>query len=321
MSRSELRVLLQRFGLEEGAKAHDLRAAYLHGARRLHPDVGGRGHRGLDDGAAFVRWKQDHDRAQALLAQLPRPGASRPAPPAGFRRAADVSWGASAGMRSPPRPYNTSPPAPPASVVWLFRAGATLSLGMALRGLVAPSAPAPREAATGIVLATGEAVATRQRVDVGVRRVQSTPPSEYYKKRSKTAEESATLKARPHCKMRGSTYISPIHSAAEDGLAEWLHWAGERSSTSLRESLDKNRQTPLHYAARAGQHESCAVLLKYKASPLATDAGGRTPLDLARHGGHDDVVRMLEAGPPGPLAQVQFRKKPSLRSQNKGICG
>lgn len=273
-----------------------------------------------DDGAAFVRWKQDHDRAQVLLTQLQQSGVTRPLRHGGYGCMGGASRPADCGWRPPTRASCTSPPAPPASVIWFFRAGATLSLGMALRGL-APSNPASQEVVVGMAPTASQVVVCKQKSDASARRAQSAPASEYYRKRSKTAEESATLKARPHCKMRGSTYVSPIHAAAEDGLAEWLHWAGERSSSSLRDSLDKNRQTPLHYAARAGQHESCAVLLKYQANPLATDAGGRTPLDLAKQAGKDDVVRMLEAGPPGPLAQVQFRRKPSLRSQSQGICG
>lgn len=127
--------------------------------------------------------------------------------------------------------------------------------------------------------------------------------SDYYSKRVKTAEMSSALKMRPHSKQRGLTYVPPVHGAAEDGKAEWLHWAGEKSKASVVEALDRNQQTPLHYAAAAGQPNSCAVLLKFKADPLLRDAKGRTPLSLAEAAGHDCTAAMMRAGAPGPLVE------------------
>lgn len=144
--------------------------------------------------------------------------------------------------------------------------------------------------------------------------------SAYYRKRSKESQESETLKRRPHQKFRDGMHISPIHAAAEDGMAEWLHWVGEYDGYALCQGLDRNQQRPLHYAARAGHYDTCAVLLKFKANPGDYDNKMRTPVDLAREAGHEDIVEMLRKGPPGPYAKTQFRKKPSLTSQNNGIC-
>merc|ERR1719276_374109 len=112
---------------------------------------------------------------------------------------------------------------------------------------------------------------------------------------------SSALKMRPHSKQRGLTYVPPVHGAAEDGKAEWLHWAGEKSKASVCDALDRNQQTPLHYAAAAGQPSSCAVLLKFKADPLLRDAKGRTPLSLAEAAGHNGVAAMMRSRAPGPL--------------------
>lgn len=160
-----------------------------------------------------------------------------------------------------------------------------------------------------------------ERADVAAVLVKKPSPSSYYKERAKKSEPSNIFNKRPHSKMRGSLYISPLHAAAEDGKAEWLYWVGERSGVSLRLSLDRQMQTPLHYAAREGQAEACAVLLNFQASPHERCKEGKTPLDLARENGHLEVLQMLQKGGRGPLHGVQFRQPGGLRSQNAGICG
>jgi len=53
--------------------------------------------------------------------------------------------------------------------------------------------------------------------------------------------------------------------------------------------------TPLHKAAGDGRLEVVRLLLAKGADRGLQTRAGRTPLDLARQGGHPAVVRLLEA--------------------------
>ncbi|KAG7278562.1 hypothetical protein CRUP_033430 [Coryphaenoides rupestris] len=55
--------------------------------------------------------------------------------------------------------------------------------------------------------------------------------------------------------------------------------------------------TPLHDAARAGFPDTVRALLESSADPAARDRWERLPADLAREGGHGDVVALLEPWP------------------------
>mmetsp|Transcript_123068 Transcript_123068/g.244986 ORF Transcript_123068/g.244986 Transcript_123068/m.244986 type:complete len:329 (-) Transcript_123068:165-1151(-) len=328
MTQCRLALLLHRFGIRNNQPtASQLRAAYFREARKLHPDAGGR-----SDGADFVQLTRDYDEARVLLERMT--SASRVV----LKNASGFAWAQSAAAPTSTTWASTehhdmeAPGLPPP--LFFFVLGSVTTLAFVLSRVRSKlSKPqevpvAPRLGVTGAEAshATHALSACKTVVD-GAPLVRKASGREdilvtgYYSKRVKKGEPGDALKSRPHSKQRGSTYISPVHSAAEDGLAEWLHWAGERSKVSLCLSLDRLQQTPLHYGARAGQLDACAVLLKFQANPLAADSEGRTPLDLARNAGHSELAEMLEKGPPGPLATNQFRKKPSLRSQNQGIIG
>mmetsp|Transcript_19768 Transcript_19768/g.54442 ORF Transcript_19768/g.54442 Transcript_19768/m.54442 type:complete len:326 (-) Transcript_19768:136-1113(-) len=311
MPSARLSTLLRRFGLADGVAVADLHAAYLRRARELHPDSA----QG-QDGSAFIHLRQDYEEARRILeapakshqAQWPPPwteASQWPQPPP--RRPAQAP--SAAGPAE-----STSAGSPPIlQLVVLLGTGSFLGIfgrpalwegdrpAAPAQAPEAPRAPTrkPRESPTDL---NAEPMRTA-----------------YYSGRVKRSEPSAIWKSRPHSKQRGSVYVSPVHAAAEDGKAEWLHWVGEANRIPLCQSLDRNQQTPLHYAARAGQRDACAVLLKFQASPLDVDSKGRTPLDLAKEAGHEDLAQMLRQGGQGPLAAVQFRKKPSLRSQNTGV--
>jgi ankyrin repeat protein len=56
-----------------------------------------------------------------------------------------------------------------------------------------------------------------------------------------------------------------------------------------------NIETPLHIAAGRG-HEACAALLIQAGADLtALDIDGMTPLDIAVHDGHEEIVKLLRA--------------------------
>jgi len=323
MSQCRVVLLLHRFGIRnDQITASQLRAAYFREARKLHPDAGGR-----CDGADFVQLTQDYDEAQMLLERMISSSS------AGVRNASSFTWAHSAAANyaatraSAEHPVAAAPGLPPPLLLYVLGGVTTLALTLSwLRSTLSE----PHEVAVSPKLGFkgGEAcrAAPRTMAD-GAPLVRKASGREeilvtgYYSTRVKKSEPGDALKSRPHSKQRGSTYISPVHSAAEDGLAEWLHWAGERSRFALCQPLDRHRQTPLHYGARAGQRDACAVLLKFHANPMDVNAEGRTPIDLARNAGHSELAEMLKKGPPGPLADNQFRKKPSLKSQNQGIVG
>ena len=52
---------------------------------------------------------------------------------------------------------------------------------------------------------------------------------------------------------------------------------------------------PLHYAIRAQKKDLVILFLQHGASLESTDKEGRTPLQLARAEGHDDLISLLEA--------------------------
>jgi len=294
-----LAVLLRRFGLKDSASASNLRAAYLMRAREHHPDAGGE-----KDG--FVRLKQDYDEATSLLESQPSvsnrgtPGRAESSyQPQGQSWPGQHHRSSSRNAKDPPSA--TMPVAPPFAV-WFSSAAIVLGV-LAWKSLPARSSHksvAPRPPTPQVVAAPVDVEQPAPALESGGGPVKRTS-SEYYAKRVKTAEMSSALKMRPHSKQRGLTYVPPVHGAAEDGKAEWLHWAGEKSKSSVVDALDRNQQTPLHYAAAAGQLNSCAVLLKFKADPLLRDARGKTPLSLAEVAGHECAAAMMRSGAPGPL--------------------
>jgi uncharacterized protein len=83
---------------------------------------------------------------------------------------------------------------------------------------------------------------------------------------------------------------TPLHLAAFFGhleLVEYLLKAGAAVGAASRNSMSN---TPLH-AAVAGRHTDVALaLLKAGADPAAVDAGGYTPLEIARQNGLDAVI-------------------------------
>ncbi|KAJ9648768.1 hypothetical protein H2199_000681 [Coniosporium tulheliwenetii] len=94
-------------------------------------------------------------------------------------------------------------------------------------------------------------------------------------------------------------------AAAETGNLQVLEMLLERGGPELleekviwwgvsgRESIN-SEGTPLYRAIRAGQKEAVEFLLARGADGRSTDRIGRSCLDVARAGGYDDIVKLLE---------------------------
>jgi hypothetical protein len=126
------------------------------------------------------------------------------------------------------------------------------------------------------------------------------------------------------------TGVTPLHLAAAenatDAVAELvrlgadansvsarnrnaLHYAADRGASlgaaalltaidlptraALITAQDDEGNTPLHIAARAGHLDVVTVLLQAGSSPLAKNAAGKAPADLATDEGHADLVDLL----------------------------
>jgi ankyrin repeat protein len=89
--------------------------------------------------------------------------------------------------------------------------------------------------------------------------------------------------------------VTPLHSAvADEGAADARtvqvlleHGASPNAGAELLGG------TPLHSAAANGDVELVRLLLEHAADPQTRRQDGKTPLDLARKAGHDEVAGLL----------------------------
>ncbi|CAD6236109.1 unnamed protein product [Miscanthus lutarioriparius] len=111
----------------------------------------------------------------------------------------------------------------------------------------------------------------------------------------------------------------PLHAAAARGDCGEVRRLGPDALAAR----DREGRTVLHAAAAAGEAEAVAVLVDMGANTSAVDARGRTPLDVAREKGYQEVVDVLErwelvmtAARRGDLGSLE-----SLLSKRAGIRG
>uniref|UniRef100_A0A0E0M0U6 MSP domain-containing protein n=1 Tax=Oryza punctata TaxID=4537 RepID=A0A0E0M0U6_ORYPU len=136
--------------------------------------------------------------------------------------------------------------------------------------------------------------------------------------------------------LRRQPHLLPLlepEAAVPDGAEQWapLHAAAARGDTGEVRRLgpdalgarDREGRTALHVAAAAGEVAAAAALVDMGADAAATDARGRTPLDVAREKGYQEVVDVLErwelvmtAARRGDLQSLE-----SLLSKRAGVRG
>lgn len=112
---------------------------------------------------------------------------------------------------------------------------------------------------------------------------------------------------------------APMHAAAARGDCGEVRRLGPEALAAR----DREGRTVLHAAAAAGEAEAVAVLVDMGADTSAADARGRTPMDVARDKGYQEVVEVLErwelvmtAARRGDLQSLE-----SLLSKRAGVRG
>lgn len=87
---------------------------------------------------------------------------------------------------------------------------------------------------------------------------------------------------------RAPMYLAALHGHA--GVIKVLAEAG----VAPDEGGGSTGQTPLAAAAAWGETDAVRALLEAGTDPGVVDSEGRTPLDLARLGGHTETAELLE---------------------------
>ena len=59
-------------------------------------------------------------------------------------------------------------------------------------------------------------------------------------------------------------------------------------------AVDKNKNTPMHYAAGYGRVDLVELLVEHGASVTLRNNDGKSPVDVAKLNDQDDVVKALE---------------------------
>lgn len=99
---------------------------------------------------------------------------------------------------------------------------------------------------------------------------------------------------------------TPLHEACNKGDAEMIKLLLQREPEVQVNSIggwnvEKEKYTPLHDAAENGYLECVKILVNYGANLGAKTADGFTPVQLAEHEKHEEVVKYLKAVETGEI--------------------
>lgn len=90
------------------------------------------------------------------------------------------------------------------------------------------------------------------------------------------------------------TGVCMIHLAAANGHADAVEFIISKGGKVNSLGHWGYRKSALHIAAEKGHYRVAAVLIAEGANINIRDGNGRTPLELAKANGHDDVMKLFE---------------------------
>lgn len=103
----------------------------------------------------------------------------------------------------------------------------------------------------------------------------------------------ALLEANANPVHRDNNGMTPFSVCAKAGHVNIMHILVKGTKGFVLKLVDDNLRSALHWAATEGQVEATELLLKVKADADAVDADVRTPADIARDKGHEQLVLLL----------------------------
>ncbi|MEW6360074.1 MAG: ankyrin repeat domain-containing protein [Planctomycetota bacterium] len=86
--------------------------------------------------------------------------------------------------------------------------------------------------------------------------------------------------------------LTALHLAAGNGYVETVALLLDRGAATEAVATE-NRWTPLHWAVYCNHKDIVQLLVERNANVNAKDVTGRTPLDVARQNGNDDIAEIL----------------------------
>lgn len=260
--------ILRYFRLPHTASQADLRQAYLHEVKRLHPDI--------------TKSKPPHDEFADLQVRFEDGMAL-------FEQIAILKKQQVVNTTRLARGYSTTsaePKPPPVAAVGMpalpvYAAFGGFSLAGALWWSgVFDKKPAP---------------AKQEYHDVEGETTKQATLARYKQAVPLTKSRDAILK-QVDPQVHNGVELGTAHVAAEDGSVWWLEkcWA----SGTCRKSLfagDKNLDTPLHHAARSGRRVACQTLLRYGAKADSANRWKILPEELAAMEGYNEIEEMIRS--------------------------
>jgi len=323
--------LLQYFRVGPNATYAELRQAYVHHVKQVHPDL-------TSDASAsqFRMLQQNYEEATRLLrqnaseasaasSQPPWANVTQPQWSSAARKAQERTW-------EPPRtqkPNGVPTVGLPAGTVYVATSG-VFAFAAAAFVLSQPEQPSPTVARSNLPQRARAANATGEVLEPGrwpalqsgpwcvtvaraadQKKASESPDFGPFRRKASPIWQQKLEQRSPNQpvsksedagfgnlfvkEIQGNEGMLPVHAAAADGDTWWLEVCGAnaqcRGTLHARDSTD---DTPLHHAAKNGQTLACHTLLRLGADPGVKNVQDFLPEDMAMSGGHGNISEHLQ---------------------------